>query len=855
MKLIKIATALAGAALFTSAAADTVDYRLPAEIRPTAQSIHLKLDPAKEGFSGSTILNIEISEDVEHIGIYQRDIDMTVITLRSTNGERSLAATIGDYDINRLSDGAIIPAGQYELAIEYTAEFSTDALGMHRTRFEDNDYIFTQMQSMYLRRAVPSFDEPAFKIPYTLTIEAPEGLTVIANTPVAKESVADGWQSVEFMPTKPMSSYLLALAVGPLERAPIEGMSVPGHIYVPVGHVDSLGFALENTPGIVAELEAYFGSDYPFRKLDFVGVPEFAFGAMENVGLVTYRLEYLTLGDDAKGSTAAWTLGVIAHEVGHMWFGNMVTMEWWNDIWLNEAFASWIDEVMVEKLYPEFDSHMKLPQATAFNIDQGSSVKPIRKEVKKESDVTEGLYLPYVKGLTLLMMLENYVTPEKWQAGVRNYINKYAWKNTVEPDLWKEISAASGIDVSSIAGSFLNQPGFPILSVDKEGGVTQTRYLRYGTEAPDLQWTIPLNVKYKKDGEIKEVFYLLDDKTGQIDLPADADWILPDAGAEGYFRWEINMGQFYALVDDMDSLDEKEKMAFLNNSYALLEARKLSLENYMYVLTELLDEEHPLVLRRAVNAAITIGNRYVNTDNAAAFARFINTEVGDRFEEIGVVTRPDDSETMLQLRPRLVRLMGQYGADPEVVAAVAEQTQLYLESKDAVDGNLAQELLRVTALNDAAGEYYDDYMTAYQNTSDLGTRVTILRAIYFKNPDVIKQALDFSISDQVLAGHAEYALGYYPTILDDHEQIYAWMEDNVDAYQAKIPESSRQGLPTTLAGRCSEKNLAMLEEFFEGRDEVYQASLSRQVESLRACLDSVQYNETALAEFLSRYDD
>ena len=288
-----------------SAAAESVDYRLPPEIQPSAQSIHLTLDPAKEDFSGSTVLQLDIAEDVDRIGIYQIDVAMSAITLRSGDGERMLSAEVGDYDINWLSDGETIAAGQYELSIEFAAKFSTDALGMHRTHFEGNDYIFTQMESMYLRRAIPSFDEPAFKIPYTLTIDAPEDLTVVANTPVATESRKDGWQRVEFMPTKPMSSYLIALAVGPLDRATIEGLSVPGYIYVPVGHADSLGFVIKNTPIITEELEEYFGTDYPFRKLDFVGVPEFAFGAMENVGLVTYRLEYLTLGDEASGSERA----------------------------------------------------------------------------------------------------------------------------------------------------------------------------------------------------------------------------------------------------------------------------------------------------------------------------------------------------------------------------------------------------------------------------------------------------------------------------------------------------------------------------------------------------------------------
>ena len=193
------------------------------------------------------------------------------------------------------------------------------------------------------------------------------------------------------------------------------------------------------------------------------------------------------------------------------------------------------------------------------------------------------------------------------------------------------------------------------------------------------------------------------------------------------------------------------------------------------------------------------------------------------------------------------------GAAPDVIAAVAEKADLYLADKDAVDGNLAQEVLRVTALNDD-GDYYDKYVEAYRASKDLGQRATILRATHFKNPDVIKRALDFSISDEVLAGHASYVLAYYPTLLDDHAIIYEWIEENVDAYQAKIPESSRPELPTTLVGRCNEKNLALLKEFFADRDEVYAASLSQQVENLRACIDSRNYNADALMEFLARYD-
>ena len=856
MRLTIFIPALLGTVLCASAIAEDepVDYRLPPEIRPVSQSIELRLDPSIPDYSGSTVLQIEVDNDVDRIGIYQLGLDMHAIKLRAGSDERALQATVGEYDINWLSDGAIIPAGHYELSIEFTGNYATDALGMHRTHFEGNDYVFTQMESMYLRRAIPSFDEPSFKIPYTLIINAPAGLVVVANTPVESESTVDGWQRVEFMPTKPLSSYLIAYGVGPLDRAEIEGMSVPGYIYVPKGHADELGYVLHHIAPIVKSLEEYFGTNYPFRKLDFLGVPEFTFGAMENAGLIMYRAEYLTLGDHTTGSMAAYLLGTIAHEVAHMWFGDLVTMEWWNDLWLNEAFASWMHAVILHRLYPEFESDLDLPQARAFRIDQGTGVKAIRKETRTEADVNEGSYLPYVKGLTLLRMLESYVGAEKWQEGVRNYLEKFAWGNASEPDLWNEISAVSGVDVSKIAGGYLNQPGFPILTFDKHGGVSQTRYLPYGLEAADLQWTIPLNVKYKKDGQIKEVFYLLDNKTAVIDLPKGADWIFPDAGAEGYFRWETDIDQFYALINDIASLENREKIALLDNSDALLQARKLSLEDYMFVLTRLLDEPHPLVLRPAIAKVITIGNTFVSDDNAAAFARFVDAELSDRFAEVGIETRDGDSEALIQMRPSLLRLLGQYGSDPAVRIAAAEKADLYLASADAVDSNLAGTVLRVTAFNDD-GDRYEKYVDAYLASSDARQKTNIFRAMVFKNPAIVIKALDFSISDAVMAGDASYTLAIYPTILDDHTILYDWLEANLSAFEAKTPSNGHQNLPLTMTGICNDKNLALLREFFTDRDQKYKVSFDTQVENVSTCIARRKRDSAAFMEFLAQYDE
>jgi len=339
-----------------------------------------------------------------------------------------------------------------------------------------------------------------------------------------------------------------------------------------------------------------------------------------------------------------------------------------------------------------------------------------------------------------------------------------------------------------------------------------------------------------------------------IDMPKDADWILPDAGAEGYFRWQTDIDQFYALVNDIETLENREKIALLDNSDALLRARKLSLEDYMFVLTKLLDDPHPMVVLPAIGKVTTIGNTFVREDNAAAFARFVDAELSDRFNEVGIETREGDSEALIRLRPRLVRLLGQFGSNPAVKIAAAEKADLYLESADAVDSNLARHVLIVTALNDD-GDRYEKYVDAYLESSNARQKSNIYSAMLFKDPAIVRKALDFSISDAVMASDAAYTLGTYPTLMEDHTILYEWLEANLDALEAKIPSNQHQRIPTTMAGICNDENLALMREFFTDRDEKYTVSFDRQVENAGTCIARREHDGPALMEFLEQYDN
>ena len=310
------------------ASAEDVDYRLPGAVKPTFQQIHLNIDPDQPGYSGETVIELNITEPVTKVGFYQMDIQVTNAELRQGNRIYPLRITEGDYNINWGHSSATVPVGTYELAISFEGKVNTSSDGMYLSSFEGRNYIFTQFEDMHARKAFPSFDEPAFKIPYQMTITTPEKQVVASNTPVEKRTVEDGMQTVTFMKTKPMPTYLIAYTVGPFDSVEMEGLSVPGKLYVPKGYADKTKFIVKHTPEILESLENFFGIDYPYRKLDFVAVPNFTHGAMENAGLITYRDSLLLLEDEPGLAERSAPLNVVAHELAHQWYGNLVTMAW-----------------------------------------------------------------------------------------------------------------------------------------------------------------------------------------------------------------------------------------------------------------------------------------------------------------------------------------------------------------------------------------------------------------------------------------------------------------------------------------------------------------------------------------------
>jgi alanyl aminopeptidase len=841
--------------LLSSAQADTGGtYRLAEGIEPVFQQITLTLDPGQAEYSGSTSIELTVTRNVDRIEFYQSGLELNSVRLKSSDGVRVLSTESADYGINRASDGQPVGAGDYVLEIDFDGKLSTNALGMYQTHYEGNHYIYTQFEAMQARRAFPLFDEPAFKIPYQLTINAPAGLVVVSNTPVEDSQVSGDHQTVRFARTRPMPSYLIAYAVGPMDATPIKGLSVPGTIYSPKGQGGKAGFAIRHTPPVLKALEDYFGRPYPYRKLDFIAVPDYAFGAMENVGLVTFRAELLLRGDESRGRDAARTISVIAHELAHMWYGNLVTMAWWNDLWLNEAFGTWMAGHVMDSLYPQYQTNLVLPQDQAFTADGRTTSKAIRHDVRDEEEILDGIGLNYSKGDSILNMIEGFIGSEAMQSGIRDYMTRFAWKNASDDDLWSVLGKASGQDIKAVAGKYLSQPGYAIVSFSEQGAISQKRYRNYGQEAPELDWNIPLNVKYKMDDKVQQVSYLLSEKQGAIPAIAEAEWVFPDSGGSGYYRWQTSPEQMLALLEDIDDLSGREKIALLSNSRALLDAGDASVADYFRVLEAVSRDENPVVFLSVLEEVKLIGETIIDQRTLPMFGNYVEEMMTPWFKRIGLETRMDDSEAVIRLRPRLLRTLGQFSDNAGLISEAADLALQYLKQEGDIDSNLAVEALRVTAIH-GDDSVAREYLDAYRDSDDANFKTTLLLATYFTDPVAIPRIFEFALSDSVSAGDSLRPIFNLFYINKSHGQLYDLLDENFVAVFEKSPDSRRPFLPQITGGSCDAGNLERTLAFYKDRDDMFKIALAKAEEDSRNCLSLKNRQQKALQNFFAAYRD
>jgi alanyl aminopeptidase len=831
-------------------------HRLSTLIKPSFQQITLKVDPDSPTFSGETTITIDVTKATDTIGFYQKDLNIQQAYLSKDETRIPLTITSHEYEIQHGKATQTIGANRYTLHIVFDGKFNTSSDGMYLSKFEGLNYVFTQFEDMYARRAFPSFDEPGFKIPYQVTIISPEKHTVLSNTLVKKRTVTDGWQTVEFNKTKPMPTYLVALAVGELDSYDIPNLSVPGKIYTPKGQAQRTKFAAKHTAGILQNLENYFGSPYPYQKLDFIAVPNFTFGAMENVGLVTYRSSLLLLEDEPRLAEQSSTLNVIAHELAHMWYGNLVTMAWWDDLWLNEAFASWMASKVMMDLYPEQNFKSSLVQEGAFRADASPTVKPVKKVVKSQTDVMDGLGLNYSKGESILQLIESMVGEKAFQKGIQKYMKNNAFSNAQADDLWKVLATVADFDVPAMMKTYLEQPSYPLVKFAANGEVSQSRYHLKGAQVKEQTWIVPLAISYKKNGKISRTNLFLNEAKTTISELAEADWIFPNENAMGYMRWKVSAEQLSALLKDISVLNVREKKSLLYNTEALFSAGEIELGEMMAVMDVLVDDSDP-VIGRAVVATMGDLLYLVDKDNEAIFGQFVAKKLTPWFERLGVVDQPGDSTDTTRLRGSVYGMLSRYANTPQVEKVSSGLANKYLADPTSVPRSIATRALRnMSRFSDQ--DWFTKLIDLYVANTDANIRGTVSRAMIFTDEQKIAKTLDFALSEHVSPANA--ITNVYAAIsgLDDQTMFYAWLDKNFDALSKKMPAYHIASMPEYFSSSCDADNIKLAEKFYADKKANFDGmarSYDIAMHSAKQCLSLIEANQANFNRYLKMATD
>ena len=809
-------------------------HRLGREVIPTFEAIHLDLDGSKQTYDGSVTIELQVHAAADSFRLHARDMTLRRVVLRRGKANVPVTTYPGPIGLVTVVPARRLTPGPATLEIEFTKEFSTRANSLYRVATAGGWYAFTDFEPDDARGAWPCWDEPSFKIPWQVSVTIPKVHHAFSNTLPASETVSGDKRLVTFRRTPRLSSYLVAVVTGPFETVPIPGLSVPGRVVAVRGNGRLAGQVVKETPAIVAALERYFGQKYPYAKLDLIAVPEFSSGAMENAAAITFRESGLLLEPKTMSPSQRKRLvSTTAHELAHMWFGDLVTLAWWDDLWLNESFASWLGDKVSAEVAPEFRFDVEEVKGAqrAMAIDSRLTTRAIRAHMLA-TDNLGGLFdeLSYDKGQAVLNMLERWLTPEKFRAGVRSYLTAHAGGNATAGDLWAALSAAAGHDVGSVATSFLDQPGVPLVTLEPLSGgrvrLSQRRFLNYGLKEPGRAlWKIPITLRYPGEGlarpsgqpspRIVTQQVLLADsaQTVQLETTGMPAWIHPNAEEQGYYRWSVPASMLEKMsLDAQKDLSTRERVGFLGNLRALLDAGQVHGDQYLAMLASFASDPDPEVVATVVEA---IGRMpFVPLDKSASFAAYVRRllePVLDR--QIGWEVKPGESQSVALLRPAILLRLGNEGRDPRALAWGRQAAAAYLKDPGSVDRSLQDAAISLAAMQGDAA-LFDTYREHFERATVPTERTRFLNGLAsFVDTALAARALRYAAEGPLRPQEIMTipdGLRAHPELAD---RVFEWTMARYETIVARIPPWRVPDLPYRADG-CSLERAAKARAFF-----------------------------------------
>ena len=875
-----IATSILGLALLAQATSST-DAKPPAlrvgnTVVPVQYALTLRLDPNRDDFSGVVKATVDVREPVRRFWV-NAATNLTIASAEvESNGAHFKARVLpGGKDFAGFEFDSVLPVGRANLHIDYTGKLELKSSnGLFRGKFGDDNYIFTQFEPIAARMAFPCFDEPGFKVPWQVTLEVPDKLEAFSNTPVASdEKAGPGVRRVTFAQTKPLPSYLVAFAVGPLEAvdAGTAGRKKTRvRIIVPRGRAADAEYAKQVTPGILAELEKYFDVPYPYEKLDEIAVPLFG-GAMENPGLVTYASELILAPPKADSINRQRGYFITAaHELAHQWFGDLVTMSWWNDTWLNESFATWMESQITDRIHPEWRNRVEEIEGHLGIMRQDAlvSARRIRQPVESNDDIDNSFDgITYIKGGAVIRMLETWMGEKAFQKGVHYHMMKHPFQSATAEDFLASLATATKLPVAAVTSTFIDQSGVPQVDIalDCTAGrpqvkLSQKRFLPLGADAPqDRVWKIPVCLKYPDGRDCS----LLDSKESTVALkhakscPA---WILANPGLGGYYHVRYEGDLLRKLLDkEFDQLDLSERLAVVGDTSALVVSGAVNPSEALALAARVKDApEHELV-DTAIGIVGSI-DRMVTPELRPSYTRLIRGMFGERARTLGWLPRDGDSEETKLLRNSIVPFVARAGRDPELAAASRTLAMKWLEDHSAIPRDMTGAVLAVAA-NNGDRAFFDRLAAAAKLEKEQVARQQILNALgNFRDPELVRAAEDLYLTGAFDSRETWSLLFAGGAQAETRRFAFDFVKKNIDAIEKQVTSGITGGegnsaLINVSTAFCDEAGRAEAEAFFGPRASKYTGgprTLAQTLERIHQCAARVQANSADVAAFLAK---
>ena len=780
------------------------EFRLSTQVRPSHYAVHLGPDLEAGTFRGEVTIDLAVARPQAAIELHAADL--TIEGAELIIGGSARAATPVPHpkrETVALRFAAPVPKGEASLRIRFSGPLQKHLRGLYGAKSNGRPYAFTQLEAADARRFFPCFDEPSFKARFTFAVTTEDRNAVISNNPVSHvEDHRDGRKTVHFATTPQLSTYLCLLAVGELDaseerlvgRTPIRVWHVPGK-----GHLTA--FALEAAAESLTRLEKYFGLPYPYQKLDLIAVPDFEAGAMENAGAVTFR-ETLLLVDPQTITLAEKkrVAEVVAHELAHMWYGDLVTMAWWDDLWLNEAFATWMAFRVVDDWKPEWRmwNNFAHHRAAALHLDALANTHPIYTEVRNPAQATENFdAITYEKGASVVRMIENYLGPNAFRAGVRKYIRRHREGNARAADLWRALEEASGQKVARVARGWIEQPGFPLLlakRADRDGhAVLKLSQARYFTnpkaEATGQRWPLPVVVKTPASKQPAR--QLIANARGEISLGPSrrVSWLYANANEGGFYHVLHDDRTLAALRAALfDALTPVERLGLVAHQWAAVRGGHASIESFLDLAGVFGAETDFDVLDGLSGSLRFVESQLLDAiDGRPAFRHWLEATYERAWRDLGWDAARQESDDVRMRRASLLRLLGDLAEAPAIAQAVPSRFAAYLGDRHSIEPNLADGLVSIAA-RDGDAMRYEQFLIAARGAQTPQERRRFQYALAdFRDLGAVKRTLTLTLTDEVPTQDVGIMLVRLFGNRAAREETWAFLKDRWDEVSKRLP--------------------------------------------------------------------